>query len=66
MYGVVAPLLQRMLLPDAVFTLSCTLPPSQKVVLPPADMLPAGMGLTVTTVLPIDVDEQLLGSIAAT
>jgi len=58
MDGVVAPLLQRMLLPDAVLTFSCTLPPSQKVALPLADMLPVGIGLTVTSVLPVGTDIQ--------
>jgi hypothetical protein len=46
-----------MLLPDAVLTFSCTFPPAQKVVLPLADMLPVGAGLTVTGVL-ADADGQ--------
>ncbi len=40
-----------MLLPEAVLTVSCTLSPSQKLVLPLADMLPVGAGFTVTVVL---------------
>jgi hypothetical protein len=49
--GVVAPLLHNTLLPGAVLMPSCTVPPSQKVVLPLADMLPEGIGFTVTVAL---------------
>lgn len=45
------------MLPDVVLTVSCTVPPSQKVVVPLADMLPMGAGLTVTAV-PAEVELQ--------
>jgi hypothetical protein len=59
MLCVAAPLLQRMLLPGAVLTVSCTLSPSQMLVLPLADMLPVGRGLTVT-VVPAEAELQPL------
>jgi hypothetical protein len=50
-----------MLLPGAVLAASCTLSPSQKVVLPLADMLPVGRGAAIT-LTEVELEKQLSSS----